>query len=837
MHRTGLMTLKKLSLTALAFFAIACLNAQTVTPIDTVPAPPAVDPTTLPPEPQAATINTTAAVSDTALKSQPVITETATATTPATVPAYETSPVAPPGSTSVTPSETTSVAANIPSEPVPSSKAATSSDAANMRKANLLYSDKAYAEAIPFYEKALPANTDNKVLLANLGDCYRLTKNTAGQIKVYGDLVNMPEPDPLYTLFYAQALMENGEAEKAKPYFEKFNVDSRGKQLASSLEKMKMYAKNADAYNVNLLGFNSTENDFAAVMFRNDIVFMSARKKNDWIKREQGWTQGNFLHLYTTGKDFGEYSAPKLFMTDLKSKFNDGPVSFSRDFNSIYFNRNRTRGDEKAKDGTLKLEILEASLDMNGFSMVRPLSFNNKDFNFAHPSISNDGYTLYFASDMEGGRGGMDIYRCKKDSLGMWGAPENLGELVNSAGTEVFPFIAADGKLYFSSNGHDGLGGLDIYEAKFRNGQVQKIFNMGMPVNSKDDDFAFYLSEDNKNGFISSNRKSGGMDDDVYELQVMREVKRGKDVKLLIKDKDSGSPIPDAKIVLNGDTVKANDKGEYQLSAEDEMEYKVEALKDEYYKGEDKFTAESSPDDSFSREIGLEKDPKPFLRGLVTDLKSGELLDGVNIKIIDIETNNEIDNYVTTSSGDYFKFLWGKHMGDRLAFLIKLDKPGYLERTVVFTHVVDKPGEINLNEKLNLGLGKVAVGMDIGKLIDLKPIYFDFGKSDIRKDAAMELDKIVQVMNEYPNMFIELGSHTDCRSSAASNLKLSGNRAKNSVAYIVKKGINKMRIAAKGYGESKLLNNCACEGKVQSTCPEEEHGKNRRTEFVITKLK
>ena len=126
--------------------------------------------------------------------------------------------------------------------------------------------------------------------------------------------------------------------------------------------------------------------------------------------------------------------------------------------------------------------------------------------------------------------------------------------------------------------------------------------------------------------------------------------------------------------------------------------------------------------------------------------------------------------------------------------------------------------------------------MDLAKMIDMKPIYFDLGKSSIRKDAATELDKVVQVMNEYPNMFIELGSHTDCRSAAASNLKLSDARAKASAAYIVKKGIKKERIVGKGYGEAKLLNDCACEGKVVSKCSEEEHAKNRRTEFIITKL-
>jgi outer membrane protein OmpA-like peptidoglycan-associated protein len=193
------------------------------------------------------------------------------------------------------------------------------------------------------------------------------------------------------------------------------------------------------------------------------------------------------------------------------------------------------------------------------------------------------------------------------------------------------------------------------------------------------------------------------------------------------------------------------------------------------------------------------------------------------------------DNYTSTSSA-FRKPLRGKKIGDKISYEFSMEKEGYLPKRSVFIYDVTKPGDINVNESVDLSLGKVEVGMDIGKMIDLKPIYFDLGKSTIRKDAAVELDKIVAIMKEYPNMSIELGSHTDCRSGAASNMKLSGARAKSSAAYIVKKGIDKTRIVGKGYGETKLLNGCACEGKVKSTCSEEEHAKNRRTEFIITKL-
>jgi outer membrane protein OmpA-like peptidoglycan-associated protein/tetratricopeptide (TPR) repeat protein len=712
------------------------------------------------------------------------------------------------------------------------------SQARTLRKANELFTKKAYAEAIPYYEKARQGDSTNATVLANLAECYRLTNNSMGELHSYGALVRAGSSQGIQRLYYAQALMEIGEEEKAREFFEKYNSDERGKNLAASFLKKKEYTRNADAYSVFPASFNSDQNDLCAVKFHDATVFTSSRQKNNWIRREQGWTDGAYMQLYVAGRGAnGEEVAPQLFMSDLKSKYNDGPLSFTKDYNTVYFTRNNFKKDEKAADGTFKLKILEATLEQNGFSMVKKMPFENKEYNYAHPSISADGYVLYFASDAEGGKGGMDIYMSRRDSSGLWGTPVNLGEKVNTAGNEVFPFSASNGLLYFSSDGHDGLGGLDIYEVQMKEGMPSKIYNMGEPVNSNRDDFGIYIAEDNKTGFISSNRKAGGMDDDIYNLQILREVKRGKEVTMLVKDLESGQPVDSAKVVFNGDTLYTNATGEAQGMIEEGQVVKIDVLKKDYFNLSDSVTTASSEEEKFTKEVVIEKDPKLFLRGLVSDAKTGEPLEGATVKLTDLTTNTEVDEYTTTTSGDYFKFLFGSRIGDKLAYLVKISKPGYLERTMVFTHSIEKPGEVNMNELLNLSLGKVEVGMDLAKMIDIKPIYFDYGKSTIRKDAAEELDKIVTVMNEYPNMSIELGSHTDCRSSVASNLKLSGARAKSSVDYIVKRGINKTRISGKGYGESKLLNNCACEGKTQSPCPEEEHSKNRRTEFIITRLK
>lgn len=746
-------------------------------------------------------------------------------------------PVTETSSITTTAAETATAAPAEPSSAAPKKRNA-KMEANALKKGNQYYTTQSYAEAIPYFEKLLKADSTDKTTLARLGECYRLTNNTEGQLICYGGLIRMGGAEPIQELYYGQALMEKGEMEKAKPYLEKYAADSRGQNLASSFSKLKSYSRNADAYTLSPVSYNSSQNDFCAVRFHDAVVFASTRSKTAWINQNQGWTGGGYLGLYSTEKDeSGADTKPIAFMGDLNSKYNDGPICFSKDFNTVYFTRNNSKKNEVAKDGTYKLKLLEAVMDENGFSMVQPLPFTSNDFNFAHPSISPDGFVLYFSSDMEGGKGGMDIYMARKDSSGVWGAPINMGDKVNTAGNELFPFISAKNVLYFSSNGMDGLGGLDIYEAALKDGMPAKVYNMGEPVNSKNDDFGFWLMEDCRYGFISSNRKAGGMDDDIYELQITRDIKRGKEVKIVVKDKTSGEGIANAKLVINGDSVKTDDKGEYLTTAEEEMNYRITALKDDYFTVEDSLSAMSSLEESFSKEFLLEKDPKLFLRGIITDAKTQEVLEGVNINLTDIATNTEVDKYTTTKEGDYFKFLFSNRIGDKLTYLIRIEKAGYLQRTLIFTHTIEKSGEINMNETLNLSLGKIEIGMDLAKMIDMKPIYFDLAKSDIRKDAAIELDKIVQVMNEYPNMYVELGSHTDCRSDASSNLKLSDERAKASVAYIVKKGIDKSRIVGKGYGESKLLNNCACEGKEPSTCTEEEHSVNRRTEFIITKLK
>lgn len=714
------------------------------------------------------------------------------------------------------------------------------SQTATINSANKLYFQKLYVQAIPKYESVLKKDSSNTEVLINLGDCYRLTNNNNGQLIAYGKLVKTGKGEDVHKLYYGQALMVAGRYDDAKLYVDQFKADKRGEELLKGINNLQKFSKNADAYILTNFQYNTPYDDFSAMTFLGDkIVFTSTRTKSTWITRRHGWTGNNYCHMYLTEKDaFGEYDTPAMFIAEYATKFNDGPFVSTKDGQTIFFTRNGTVKKEKSIDGSQKLKIFQATIIKDDLQSLMDLKFNSNEYNCAHPAISVDGNTLYFSSDMGGGQGGMDIWYVKKDASGAWGSPVNLGEKVNTKGNELFPSITEDNFLYFASNGHEGLGGLDIYETKIKEVIAGKVYNMGKPVNSEHDDFAYNLNADGKKGFISSNRKTGGMNDDIYLVDVLRKVSRGKTVNFIVKDKDSLKPLPLAKIKLNADSFMTNEKGEFQTVIEDDINYKLVTSKEKYFEIADSISTKSSPEeDEFTKTIELEKDPNLTLLAGIYDAKTGDGIEDVKIKIKDLTLSNDFELIKTEKNGEYRKPLKGKKIGDKLLFFVTIEKEGFITKTLNFTYDIKKEGEIQMNELLSLTIGKVEVGMDLAKMIDIKPIYFDLGKSTIRKDAAVELDKIVAVMKEYPVMVIELGAHTDCRGAAAANLKLSGARAKASAAYIVKKGIDKSRIVGKGYGESKLLNSCACEGKVKPSCSEDEHAKNRRTEFIIVKLK
>lgn len=365
------------------------------------------------------------------------------------------------------------------------------------------------------------------------------------------------------------------------------------------------------------------------------------------------------------------------------------------------------------------------------------------------------------------------------------------------------------------------------------------------PLNSPNDDFAFYIDKEEKNGFFSSNRPGGKGDDDIYKVKRLVPFKKKIIATLIAINKTDSSKIQNATIKLfDKDNklikeFKTDENGECKIIIEPEKEFRITADKDSFTSGEAKFTTINLKKDEVTCMAALMNNAGFNLCGTIKDKTTGALLADVKIVITDKKTGKELLSITTSNAGSFKQKLIDAKLNDQLDYSVKIDKEGYLGKTAEYKATLTKPGDYSLNDVLNnvINLVKIEIGMDLAKMIDIKPIHFDLSKWNIRPDAAVELDKIVKVMKENPGMVIELGSHTDCRSSAASNLILSDKRAKSSTEYIISKGIEKSRISGKGYGETKLLTPCPCEGAQKSDCSEEDHQKNRRTEFIIVKFK
>jgi outer membrane protein OmpA-like peptidoglycan-associated protein len=504
-------------------------------------------------------------------------------------------------------------------------------------------------------------------------------------------------------------------------------------------------------------------------------------------------------------------------------------VCFDKDGKTIYVTRNNFKKCKvvRSSTGDVKLNLYRAEYDTNKkrFVNLQGFDFNSDEYNTAHPAISPDGTKLYFASDMPGGQGGMDIWVTTKTGTG-WSKPENLGSKVNSAGDEVFPYVLDKKTLYFSSNGLDGIGGLDIFSVKLNdNGMpVDAPKNLGIPINSPADDFGIVFYGDGKRGYFSSNRENFDLDDNIYEFTCNKPDKLP--YTILVLDSVTRKQLESNIVITQSETGERKEltekNGQFITDLHPETVYSISADANEY-KPKANITFKTPVDNSKHFEILLAPVDKYFIAGTVYEVfddSTKKSLDSA-IVIIKDETGNVVcTSYLTDAGGKY-------HSCDLKAntqYTVMAMKDGYFAKSSVVTFI--PPG----GAIRNFYLSKIVVG----KAIKIENIYFDLDKSNIRPDAAVELDKIVKLMQENPEIIIELGSHTDCRAPAAYNMALSDRRAKASAAYIVSKGIDSKRITGRGYGESQLVNRCACEGNVKSDCTEEEHQQNRRTEFKVT---
>ncbi len=693
-----------------------------------------------------------------------------------------------------------------------------------------------FAAAIEKYVEVDGLTIEGKRRLA---ESYRNTNQVAKAKSAYEAFVNTSDATANDIFNYASILRLNGNYDESIVYLNKFKDkapnDKRAISYVSNSDQLSNLHKDEGRYKINVLDVNTDNQDFGPAYFKQQIVFASTRGGASSVKRSYNWNNLPFLDLYASDIDNGQLKEPKQLNKSLNAKLHDGPASFNAEGTLMAFTRNDPK--TKSEDGTVKLQLYFATVDDKGkWGKEEAFKLNNSEYSCGHPCLSADGKVMYFASDMPGGIGGVDIYRIAKKDDGTWGEAVNLGDAVNTEGDEMFPFYQEEqGILFYASNGHIGLGGLDIYiSPDMGDGEFVKVLNAGTPMNTRYDDFALIVDEKMSKGYFTSNRDGGKGDDDIYSFELLKPFNFGKQIIGTALDKE-GNILANVKVDLFDDagavlqTVTTTEDGKYKFVVEPDKTFKLLGVKEKYFDGENTVSS-TSTEFEIVADVILEKDPGLSLYALVTDKKTGKPLEAVKLIIVDNFTGEKVE-ISTPETGDYRKGLTDKKINDKGSYNFTLIREGYLTKTLTYNEHFVKPGQYDVHVKLDFGMDPEV--KDLSEMVQINPINFDYNKYNIRKDAAVELDKIVEIMNKYPNMVIELGSHTDCRGTAKYNETLSDKRAKSSAAYIKERIINPDRIYGKGYGENKIINGCACEGKNQPVYTEEQHAVNRRTEFKV----
>ncbi|WP_282133187.1 OmpA family protein [Cellulophaga baltica] len=454
-----------------------------------------------------------------------------------------------------------------------------------LKKAEENFNNHSYALAITTYEALVAKGYESDVIYKNLGDANFNNGDYSKAAEWYGKLFAL-KTDAIgseYYFRYAQSLKSTEDYKKSDVYMKKFQkikgTDSRAQKFEANTEYLELIKAKTKRFTLKKVSVNSKNSEFAPSLYQGNLVFASARDTGLLVNNIHKWTNKAYLNLYqadSTSED-GVFRAPEVFSKQLNSKTHESSTAFTKDGTTVYFTRNNSKDGNFVEDeaGLSRLKIYRASLENGVWGNVIELPFNTNEYSTAHPSLSADEKTLYFASDMPPSLGASDIFKVAIHEDGTFGTPENLGNTINTEARETFPFIAESGDLYFSSDGHPGLGGLDVYTVSAKTGAIS---NVGEPINSKEDDFSIILDEEKLKGFFASNRTGGMGDDDIYAFTFEKIDEEPEtfvsQINGSIIDKLTGELIPLGKVSVydyannNLFEINADDQGKFSSPIE-----------------------------------------------------------------------------------------------------------------------------------------------------------------------------------------------------------------------------------------------------------------------------
>jgi outer membrane protein OmpA-like peptidoglycan-associated protein len=612
--------------------------------------------------------------------------------------------------------------------------------------------------------------------------------------------------------------------------------------------------------------------------YGNGIIYVYARERSNILDPQIGMPF--FELMYSELGPEGLPLKASSFSPNIRSKYHEGPSSFPIHEKTIYYTRSNFKNGASIKDSddNVHLKIFTAEKGPEDWINVQELPFCSDNYSVCHPAVSADGQWMIFSSNMAGGMGGMDLYYVKKEN-DRWHTPVNLGDELNTSGNELFPFLHESGTLFFSSNGHEGFGGLDLYGAQKINDRFTNLKHLPRPFNSRKDDLGFILDSEGIHGFFASDRKGGKGKDDIYSFRIDKSLfsippdEKEELAYIRIIERTSKQPIPGSAIwvfeIGPDGPIGIENYYETELvpSGTEEEELYIRLTRKQNF---EKSTASAVADQSGSLSINYKEDKEYLFITKAEAYADAELI----VRATDLENNNpfkiildsvrsetincvQIEGMIMSKedgNGIDMATVKLENLCDGSVMVIQSNSLGIYQLCIPkdcdYQLIIEKDSFVSHSMKINpdiessqirkiyldkksaLEESEESENLEEGTVIVLENIYYDFNKSAIRTGAARDLDALSRIMKNYPSMTVELIAHTDSRGTDSYNLELSKRRAISAKDYIVARNISSDRILTKAMGETQIRNRCL----NNVPCSDNEHAYNRRTEVKVLKL-
>ncbi|WP_421762639.1 OmpA family protein [Ekhidna sp.] len=670
------------------------------------------------------------------------------------------------------------------------------------------YKNGSYEEAAIFYERAFKKDTSKLPLALKIAESYyHIDQYEFAEKWFRVGLKDNKDLTSQNMLDFAQVLMVNQKYEEAELWLKQYKSSEGSHLIASkklsSIENIHKHFRDSASIEIEPLSINTKYAEFSPFYYGFGIVYLSDHHSND-VTNAMGWSAEEYTTVfYTEELESGRMKDPEVFHQGLNSEYHEGPLVFY-DRNKIIFTR---AGIPNKNNAESHLELYYAEYDSRKDQWInmKPLPFNDPNYSVGQPAISKDGKTLVFSSNMPIGYGGTDLYVSKFQD-GEWSEPKNLGEFINSVGDDMFPFLINEKELIFSSDGHGGLGDLDLFRAPLNASSHDEVENLGYPFNSSYADFGFISDSLGRTGFFTSNRERGGFDDDIYRFTA-----KWSRVQCIVRAA-SGEILSNAKVnfIVGGmvrDSRFTDANGMTDFLALPGEEIKLQVIKEGYVSQNDVITSnELFAGMAMTSTITLEKEPIARPERVDPDVELQELY---NRRKAMVQVNGRVYEY--------------REVGNS-RFIVNADEKILLSNTPADDgQSVEERAKQAVEEK----------GLDMQEMYSLKNIYFDLDSNELTEQGKEELDKVVKIMTVDQKIAFSINSYADSRGSMKYNDELAFKRSQKIARYLIENDVPGSRLILDSYGEQGILNHC----EDATECEERFHAVNRRSELELVMRK